>query len=159
MDTYIVRNRIIGEIEVVIDTEKNLVNEIRLKPKGSGKEYDLPEKFAELQKFLEDNTLTEKYEGSLDIFDFSNVTDFRRKVYDKLLQMPKGSTKSYKELAADSGSPKASRAIGSAMANNPFPIVFPCHRILTSDKRLGGFGGGTDMKAAMLKAEGAQFKA
>ncbi len=66
-----------------------------------------------------------------------------------------GQTVSYKQLATMTGNPNASRAVGSAMATNPVPIVVPCHRVLDSAGRLHGYGGGLPMKEALLKLEGA----
>lgn len=66
-----------------------------------------------------------------------------------------GETVSYKQLAAMSGNPKASRAVGSAMARNPVPIVVPCHRVIDSSGHLHGYGGGLAMKEALLRLEGA----
>jgi methylated-DNA-[protein]-cysteine S-methyltransferase len=65
-----------------------------------------------------------------------------------------GKTVSYKQLAALTGNPNASRAVGSAMATNPVPIIVPCHRVLDSAGRLHGYGGGLPMKQALLTLEG-----
>jgi len=61
----------------------------------------------------------------------------------------------YKEVAERAGNPKAVRAAGSANANNPLPIVIPCHRVLATGGGLGGYGGGLDMKNFLLNLEGA----
>lgn len=68
-----------------------------------------------------------------------------------------GETTSYKDLAELAGNPRASRAVGSAMATNPHPIVVPCHRVLRSGGALGSYGGGTDTKAWLLRLEGARL--
>jgi methylated-DNA-[protein]-cysteine S-methyltransferase len=75
-----------------------------------------------------------------------------RRLYDDVRY---GETVSYKQLATMSGNPRASRAVGSAMATNPVPIVVPCHRVLDSAGRLHGYGGGLPMKEALLRLEGA----
>jgi methylated-DNA-[protein]-cysteine S-methyltransferase len=81
---------------------------------------------------------------------------FRRAALDELTRgVPFGHTVSYKQLAERAGSPKASRAIGSAMATNPIPIVVPCHRVLRTGGDLGGYGGGLDAKRWLLHHEGA----
>ncbi len=67
--------------------------------------------------------------------------------------MPYGETRSYKWLAGEAGSPRAYRAVGQAMAKNPFPLVVPCHRVVASDGSLGGFSGGLDLKKALLDLE------
>jgi methylated-DNA-[protein]-cysteine S-methyltransferase len=81
---------------------------------------------------------------------------YRRTVLEALSrEVPYGHTVSYKELAERTGNPKASRAVGSAMATNPIPIVVPCHRVLRSGGALGGYGGGLDTKVWLLRHEGA----
>jgi methylated-DNA-[protein]-cysteine S-methyltransferase len=88
--------------------------------------------------------------------DLSLAHGFRRLVLQKLYEtVDFGQTLSYLELAQRSGSPKASRAVGSAMATNPVPIVVPCHRVLRSGGALGGYGGGLDVKRYLLALEGA----
>ncbi len=68
--------------------------------------------------------------------------------------VPFGATVSYLELAERSGSPRASRAVGTAMATNPLPIVVPCHRVLRTGGALGGYGGGIEAKRHLLAHEG-----
>jgi methylated-DNA-[protein]-cysteine S-methyltransferase len=81
---------------------------------------------------------------------------YRRIVLEALSrEVPYGQTVSYKELAERTGNPKASRAVGSAMATNPIPIVVPCHRVLRTGGALGGYGGGLDTKVWLLRHEGA----
>ena len=79
---------------------------------------------------------------------------FRRAVLEKLREVPRGQTVSYGELAARAGNPRASRAVGSACARNPIPIVVPCHRVLPSTGKLGNYGGGPERKRALLELEG-----
>ncbi len=82
-------------------------------------------------------------------------TPFQRRVYHALIEIPFGSTASYKEIAERVGSPKGFRAVGQAVHNNPHLIIVPCHRIIGSDKSLTGFAGGLDMKRHLLEIEGA----
>jgi len=81
---------------------------------------------------------------------------FFLKVYECSQRIPSGKVLTYRELATAAGSPKAFRAVGQAMARNPFPIVIPCHRVVGSSKEAGGFSahGGLDTKAKILKLEG-----
>jgi methylated-DNA-[protein]-cysteine S-methyltransferase len=81
-------------------------------------------------------------------------TDFQRKVWRKLQEIPYGETISYGELAKRVGNPKASRAVGSANGKNRIPIVIPCHRVIAGDGGLGGFGGGLTTKEKLLAIEG-----
>ena len=83
-------------------------------------------------------------------------TDFQRRVWSITQAIPRGRTRTYRAIAWEAGSPKGSRAVGQAMARNPWPIIVPCHRVLGSDGRLTGFGGGLYMKQRMLMMEGAQ---
>jgi methylated-DNA-[protein]-cysteine S-methyltransferase len=103
--------------------------------------------------------LDEYYAGQRHEFelplDWALSTGFRRQILDELTKVPYGQVVSYRELATAAGSPKASRAVGSAMATNPLPIVVPCHRVIRTDGSLGGYGGGLPMKQALLALEGA----
>jgi methylated-DNA-[protein]-cysteine S-methyltransferase len=81
---------------------------------------------------------------------------FRRSVLETLHRLVgPGETVSYAELAEMSGRPGAARAVGTVMARNPMPIVVPCHRVVASNGGLGGYGGGLEMKRALLELEGA----
>jgi methylated-DNA-[protein]-cysteine S-methyltransferase len=87
-------------------------------------------------------------------------TEFNRRVLQKLHDsVSPGETTSYAALAAAAGRPGAARAVGSAMANNPVPIVVPCHRVLASNGGLGGYGGGLSMKRRLLQLEGIRASA
>jgi methylated-DNA-[protein]-cysteine S-methyltransferase len=87
--------------------------------------------------------------------DWTLSHGFRRIVLHTLVErVPYGHTLSYKELATRAGNPKASRAVGSAMATNPIPLIVPCHRILRTGGALGGYGGGLDAKVWLLRLEG-----
>jgi len=80
-------------------------------------------------------------------------TDFQCQVWGSLAEIPYGSTISYAELAAMVGRPTAFRAVGQANGANPLPIVLPCHRVVASGGRIGGYGGGLDMKRRLLALE------
>lgn len=90
--------------------------------------------------------------------DFARVSPFHQKVYRALREVPVGKTVSYIQLATLAGSAGASRAVGSAMAKNPWPLLVPCHRVLTERGTLGGFSapGGVATKVRLLDLEGAQ---
>jgi methylated-DNA-[protein]-cysteine S-methyltransferase len=81
-------------------------------------------------------------------------TDFQREVWRTLADIPYGTTVSYAELAAMVGRPNAYRAVGQANGANPLPIVLPCHRVVASGGRIGGYGGGLPMKRQLLALEG-----
>ncbi len=88
--------------------------------------------------------------------DLSSCPPFAQKVYRTLRKVPPGKVVTYGELAKRVGSPHAARAVGRAMATNPVPIIVPCHRVVASDGKLGGFSapGGTNLKKRLLVNEG-----
>jgi methylated-DNA-[protein]-cysteine S-methyltransferase len=71
--------------------------------------------------------------------------------------IPRGKISTYARIAAALGMPRGARAVGYSLANNPFPLVIPCHRAVRSDGTLGGFQGGLSMKRALLECEGIPF--
>ena len=88
-----------------------------------------------------------------DKLDITGGTDFQRSVWEATRMIPYGETRSYGWIAEQIGQPKASRAVGQALKSNPLPIIIPCHRVIASDGRLGGFGGGVEMKKFLLRLE------
>lgn len=89
-----------------------------------------------------------------DIMDTSDWTPSQAAVYRTVAQIPYGQVWSYGAVARLAGKPQAARFVGNCMAANPFPVFVPCHRVITSSGRLGGFGGGLDLKRKMLSLEG-----
>jgi methylated-DNA-[protein]-cysteine S-methyltransferase len=89
--------------------------------------------------------------------DWSIAQGFTLSSLQRLAEVPYGTTVSYRELALRAGNERAARAAGAACAMNPIAIVLPCHRVLRSDGALGGYGGGLDMKHALLRLEGVQL--
>ena len=88
--------------------------------------------------------------------DESRVSSFNASVYRALRAVPRGSTVTYGDLAAEVGQRNAARAVGMAMGRNPWPVIVPCHRVLASGGRMGGFSapGGTTTKEKLLALEG-----
>jgi methylated-DNA-[protein]-cysteine S-methyltransferase len=91
------------------------------------------------------------------VVDLDAKGPFARQVYEAVRKIPAGRTKTYGELAADMNRPTAPRAVGQALGRNPIPLLIPCHRVLASGKKPGGFSahGGVETKAKMLEIEGA----
>lgn len=89
-----------------------------------------------------------------DRLDFSGATEFQRQVWEAARSIPWGETRSYQWIASHIGKSRASRAVGQALGQNPIPIIVPCHRVLSTGGKLGGFTGGLDMKRLLLKTEG-----
>ena len=97
------------------------------------------------------------FKGDLKHFDLplrATGTDFQKAVWDLIVEIPYGSTRSYGDLSRDLES--APRAVGGACGKNPIPIIVPCHRILAANYKVGGFSGGdgTDTKVSLLRLEG-----
>jgi methylated-DNA-[protein]-cysteine S-methyltransferase len=86
--------------------------------------------------------------------DWQLTAGFVRRVLRETARIPFGETRTYGEMAASAGSPRAFRAAGSALGANPIPIVVPCHRVLRTGGGLGGYGGGLDVKRELLTLEG-----
>jgi methylated-DNA-[protein]-cysteine S-methyltransferase len=86
--------------------------------------------------------------------DWQLTAGFVRAVLERTAAIPFGETRTYGEVAAAAGSPRAFRAAGRALGANPIPIVVPCHRVLRSGGALGGYGGGLDVKRELLTLEG-----
>lgn len=90
-----------------------------------------------------------------DKLDFPRATHFQREVWEITRLIPYGETRSYGWVAEQIKKPQAVRAVGQALSKNPLPIIVPCHRVVTSDGKLGGFGGGVEMKKRLLSLEAA----
>lgn len=81
------------------------------------------------------------------------MTPFAKKVYKVLLTIPLGEVRTYKWLAAKAGKPGACRAVGQILKNNPYPLIIPCHRIIESSGKIGGYALGRKMKVKLLDLE------
>jgi methylated-DNA-[protein]-cysteine S-methyltransferase len=90
-----------------------------------------------------------------DELDLSEATTFQRQVWQITRLIPYGETRSYAWVAEQIGKPKAVRAVGQALARNRLPIIIPCHRVVNSDGKLGGYSGGLEMKRRLLHLEAA----
>jgi methylated-DNA-[protein]-cysteine S-methyltransferase len=101
------------------------------------------------------------FAGDLENFDLQLApegTPFQLGVWHRLCDIPYGTTISYGELAGRIGNPKASRAVGLANGSNPIPIVIPCHRVIGSNGKLTGYGGGLPIKEKLLALERRQLR-
>ena len=87
-------------------------------------------------------------------FDLSHLTEFQRAVLEKAREIPRGQVRPYGWIAAEIGHPKAVRAVGSALANNPVPYFIPCHRVVRSDGMIGNYALGSRNKRRLLESEG-----
>lgn len=121
------------------------------------KEYGTPQRndkrFDEIKKELKDYFNGKKVNFDKLDLDLLSGTEFQKKIWRKLIEIPYGETRSYKWLAEEAGSPKACRAAGSANGKNPIPLIIPCHRVINSDGSLGGYTGGVWIKEWLLTME------
>jgi O-6-methylguanine DNA methyltransferase len=98
----------------------------------------------------------EYFAGARKTFDLDLLlkgTAFQKIVWNALIAIPYGETRTYKEVAESVGRPKAVRAVGGANNRNPIPIIIPCHRVIGTDGSLVGYGGGLDRKKQLLRLE------
>jgi O-6-methylguanine DNA methyltransferase len=102
--------------------------------------------------------IDEYFDGSRPDFDLPLDIDtgsiFQRRIWQTIGSIPHGQVLSYAEVAIRAGYPNAFRAVGSACGANPIALVVPCHRVVASGNKLGGYGGGLDMKVWLLRHEG-----
>lgn len=100
--------------------------------------------------------LQEYFDGQRKCFDLTldpAGTEFQKKVWQALLTIPYGEVRTYGQIAAQVGNPKASRAVGMANHNNPIGIIVPCHRVIGANGKLTGYAGGMDKKEWLLQME------
>lgn len=102
------------------------------------------------------NQLEKFFDGKIKEFDINlslEGTDFQKKVWSEIKQIPYGETITYKELAENIGVQKAYQAIGTTCGKNPLPIIIPCHRVIGSNNQLKGYSGGIEAKKRLLTLE------
>lgn len=88
-----------------------------------------------------------------DLLDMTTLTCLQRAVLNSTAAIPFGQTRAYRDIAAAIDRPRAYRFVGTTLAQNPFPLVIPCHRVIRSDGSTGRFGGGTELKETLLDLE------
>lgn len=111
----------------------------------------------EICRRIRDHLAGDAIDIRLENLDFGGLKGFSRRVLTATGKIPRGNVMTYGRLAASVGVPSGARAVGNAMAGNPFPLVIPCHRVVRRDGSLGGFGGGPEMKKTLLELEGVAF--
>ena len=100
--------------------------------------------------------ISDYFRGERETFSFKVSpagTEFQKKVWNELQKIPLGQVKSYKEIAIELGAPNSARAVGTAIGKNPILLRIPCHRVITGQRKLGGFSAGVDKKRSLLKLE------
>lgn len=107
------------------------------------------------------NQLKEYFQGTRREFTIpieAEGSEFQKKVWKALLDIPYGQTRTYKEIAIAIGNEKACRAVGMANNRNPISIIIPCHRVIGANRKLVGYGGGLDIKEKLLNIEKIDIK-
>ena len=148
----------VGMLTVVCD--ESSVKGIDFEKRGFGRAHD--SEWRRGGELVKETTrqLKAYFAGKLRDFDLPldpDGTEFQQCVWDGLCRIPYGETVSYGELARTIGRPKASRAVGAANGQNPIAIVIPCHRVIGSNGKLTGFGGGLPAKEKLLDLESPLF--
>jgi methylated-DNA-[protein]-cysteine S-methyltransferase len=123
----------------------------------SDKYKDVAWKISEIYEGKEVNIDLEMLDLRVDKSNRPVKSNFMKNVLLETCKIPYGKTKTYKSIAEKLDS-QAYRAVGTALAKNPFPLVIPCHRIVKSDNSIGKYGGGSEMKKRILKKEGVKIK-
>ena len=132
----------------IIASDEALIALDRKKPEGEYSGNDITE--------MTVRQLDEYFAGKRKIFNIPlsfSGTDFQKKAWQALLEIPYGETRSYAQNAQAIGNPKAARAIGNANNKNPISIIIPCHRVIHADGCLGGYTGGVEVKKFLLYIE------
>lgn len=141
-----------GLVRVAFASEEHDTVLQRLADRLSPRVLEAPARLDEAARELDEYFAGRRHSFDLPL-DLALSTGFRRTVLHHLPDIAFGHTKTYTEVAAAVGSPRAVRAVGSACATNPLPVVVPCHRVLRSDGSLGGYLGGLDAKRVLLQLE------
>lgn len=159
--TIIWRKKPQFQIEEIILSNPNQTSSQIAKEKYEQEDIlSINKKSKQLNKVVKElnNYFNEKdYKFSLEYLNLDKFTPFQRKVLETEFNTKKGTVNTYKDLAKEAGSPKAYRAVGNALSQNPYPIIIPCHRTVKSDRTIGGFGGmreGLESKKILLELDG-----
>jgi len=124
----------------------------RLAARVSPRILEAPDRLDAVRRQLEEYFEGRRRSFALEL-DWMLMGPFARRVLDRTSAIPYGGRATYAQVAADAGSPRASRAAGNALGANPLPIVCPCHRVVATGGGLGGYTGGLDRKLALLAIE------
>lgn len=148
-----VYNTIIGPIEIVEEDGYIVRLDFRIDEKIDTEETSLiKETYKQIEEYLLGNR--KKFIVPIKL----KGTEFQKKVWNALLEIPYGETMSYKKIAEKIGNPKACRAVGMANHNNPIAIIVPCHRVIGSNRKLVGYAGGLYIKQKLLEIECNKYK-
>ena len=154
----------VGLITIVFEEKPFLLKNILLPVKGKDNPDDSvhiePEilksgsdKILEIARLIHDALSGRTIQTPWDYMAMGGFTVLQKAVYRKTAQIPYGSLSTYKKIAEAIGRPGAYRFVGTTLAKNPFPILIPCHRVIRSDNKIGGFGGGSALKQSLINHE------
>lgn len=144
----------IAEIEL---SASDVSADVRIGARNSTPVAAIPQEIETLCSQIEAYLNGEPVEFSLHNLAMERCSPFQKSVLRTVHRIPYGSTCGYREVAVELNKPRSVRAVGNALAHNPFPIIMPCHRVIRSDGSLGGYGGGMAMKRRLLAMEGVYF--
>ena len=170
---YIIKQSPIGEItiiwrkkpqflieEIILSNPNKTSSQIAKEKYEKEGELAINKKSKQLNNVLKEmnNYFNEKnYRFSLEYLNLDKLKPFQRAVLEAEFNTEKGTVNTYKDIAKAVNSPKAYRAVGTALAKNPFPIIIPCHRTVKADRTIGGFSGfagGLESKKTLLELDG-----
>ena len=158
---YILKNSLVGNLYIVASEEALLT--VSWKKQSATLVRSLEGASSEIRILAKAvNQLNEYFDGKRKVFDvplLTQGTKFQKNVWKQLQAIPYGKTLAYKDIAKKIKNEKATRAVGTANGKNAIAIVIPCHRVISADGSMGGFGGGLNNKAKLLHLEKKSSKA
>jgi len=141
-----------GLVRLSYDTQPLEEVLVELARQLSPRVLEAPSRLDDVRRQLDEYFVGRRHHFDLPV-DLALARGFSRRVLETARRIPYGSVVTYREMAMETGSPKAVRAAGNALAGNPIPIVIPCHRVIRSDGSLSGYVGGVDRKQLLLRLE------
>ena len=165
MTAYLIFTTPLGHMAVIYRVTPFAVIKILLPSKDKEGLVNAVKAFGRQHTGFHDNAFRVK-ESILDYFkgkpipppwgwlETGGLTELQKSVLASTADIPYGGLRSYRDIAVAVGRPRAYRFVGTTLANNPFPILIPCHRVIRSDGSFGRFGGGSDMKKKLIALEG-----
>jgi methylated-DNA-[protein]-cysteine S-methyltransferase len=162
---YLVKNTIFGDITIVWQEKPDIKVKRIFLPAHRGTfdcrysrtKYSVNHEIEKLANDIADFFEGRSAQFDLDVIDLGLCSEFQRRVLIAEYGIPRGWVSTYGRIAKHLSQPLAVRAVGRALATNPFPVVIPCHRAVRADGSLGGYQGGLLMKKKLLKMEGNHF--
>lgn len=144
--------------EIILVGNEQGISNLHLNTGEGKREFHIAEEWQHNPGFFAkaQQTITDYLDGKIKEFDLPlnlQGTEFQKKVWQKLQEIPYGRTKTYGEIARELGNSNASRAVGMANSKNPIPLIIPCHRVIGSNGKLTGFAHGLKIKDQLLQLE------